>query len=268
MEQSTCRECGLEFKVRPSTKGIYCSLPCAAKGNAKDTAAKAKEKWDLNPNLCLECSSPIGYLQSGEHKVKRFCCSTCSALYNNRRRSPESRLKQQKTLKSTLAERPKVEREPRPKKIRKSRAQTARQPREKPIVYPSSKVFLCTCAATGLPFVSRRFRKYSSAAAREHRQTYRNYCEFKFNPFHYKEMEGYHLLLEFGLYHPLQNPQGVSRDHMLSVAEGWKLGVDPEVMKHPANCRLMLHRDNKRKYTRSSINIDELEERISKWNTT
>lgn len=58
------------------------------------------------------------------------------------------------------------------------------------------------------------------------------------------------------------NLNGVSRDHMLSVAEAFKLGMDPAVVKHPANCRLILHRKNQQKRSNSIITKNELLERI------
>ena len=58
------------------------------------------------------------------------------------------------------------------------------------------------------------------------------------------------------------NLNGVSRDHMLSVTEGWLNNVDIKLIRHPANCNLILHRDNQKKNIKSSISIDELHNRI------
>jgi len=59
------------------------------------------------------------------------------------------------------------------------------------------------------------------------------------------------------------NPNGISRDHMISIVDGFKNNIPPEIIKHPANCQLMKHPDNNRKNTKSSITIEELKSKIS-----
>jgi len=64
--------------------------------------------------------------------------------------------------------------------------------------------------------------------------------------------------------HP--NLNGVSRDHMFSIAEGFKLGINPDLISHPANCKLMIQNKNLKKGAMSSITIDELTLKINNWN--
>lgn len=97
---------------------------------------------------------------------------------------------------------------------------------------------------------------------------YRKSCSFKFNIYSYKNLPGYALLLANGVYHPIKNPQGVCRDHMLSVEEGYKAGIDPEVLSHPANCQFLTNRDNCKKGTQSSLTYEELCKRIESWNNS
>lgn len=68
------------------------------------------------------------------------------------------------------------------------------------------------------------------------------------------------------MFHPKKNPKGVSRDHLYSVYDGYTNKVDPGIMKHPANCQLILQCDNTRKNSNSSITLDELLVRIHDWN--
>lgn len=56
-------------------------------------------------------------------------------------------------------------------------------------------------------------------------------------------------------------------DHMLSVKYGKSNRILPEIIAHPANCRLILQGDNSRKQANSCITYDELLIRISKWNS-
>ena len=61
------------------------------------------------------------------------------------------------------------------------------------------------------------------------------------------------------------NLNGVSRDHMLSVNEGFNMKIDPYLISHPANCKLMVHTDNVSKHKKSSITKEDLIERINSW---
>ena len=53
---------------------------------------------------------------------------------------------------------------------------------------------------------------------------------------------------------------------MFSVDEGYKQNIDPYLISHPANCKLMKHEDNFKKKTECSITLEELKQRVSDWN--
>ena len=97
---------------------------------------------------------------------------------------------------------------------------------------------------------------------------YRQRCNFDFDISDYPEKFNIDLIEHLGWYSPKNkgnNLNGVSRDHKLSVREGFELGVDPEIIKHPANCELMPHRQNQKKKSNSSISLAELMNIISEW---
>jgi hypothetical protein len=97
---------------------------------------------------------------------------------------------------------------------------------------------------------------------------YRPQCEFNFNINDYKDKFNISLVEQYGWYSPSNkgnNLNGVSRDHMYCVRDGFINKIDPEIIKHPANCMLMKHSDNNLKNYTSSITIEELLERIKKW---
>ena len=52
---------------------------------------------------------------------------------------------------------------------------------------------------------------------------------------------------------------------MLSVNDGFKLNINPNLISHPANCRLMIHSENISKNKKSIITEKELLERINNW---
>lgn len=70
------------------------------------------------------------------------------------------------------------------------------------------------------------------------------------------------LVEKYGWYHPKKNINGVSRDHMYSVKDGWDNNVPLEIIKHPANCKIMPIIENKKKGSKSSITLQELYQRI------
>ena len=98
---------------------------------------------------------------------------------------------------------------------------------------------------------------------------YRPSCEFDFELEQYKnKIENYNLIEEHGLYSPSNkgnNLKGVSRDHMISVKWGFENKISPEIIKHPANCRLLPHKENNIKKTNNSISYEELLKRIENW---
>lgn len=93
-------------------------------------------------------------------------------------------------------------------------------------------------------------------------------CKFKFNLSDYPNEFDFSLIEKHGWYKAKNNGNnlgGVSRDHMLSVNEGYKLGIDPHFLSHPANCKLMIHTENISKNKKSSITKEELIQRINNW---
>ena len=99
-------------------------------------------------------------------------------------------------------------------------------------------------------------------------RTYKQACKFKFNVYEYPDRFDLSLIEEHGWYEAANrgnNLEGVSRDHMISVRDGFKLGVSPDSISHPANCQLMVHRLNQRKNAKSSSTVEELQKRIENW---
>lgn len=98
---------------------------------------------------------------------------------------------------------------------------------------------------------------------------YRPSCEFTFVLSNFPNEFDFELIKKYGWYSPVNkknNLNGVSRDHLYTVRDGFINKIDSEVIKHPANCRLLKHTDNNLKNHYSSITLEQLLERISKWN--
>lgn len=95
-------------------------------------------------------------------------------------------------------------------------------------------------------------------------------CQFKFNVYDFPTYFDISLIEKFGWYKASNrgnNLNGISRDHLLSIADGFKNKIDPFFMSHPANCCLMQHKENAKKNKRSSITFEELASKILLMNT-
>ena len=73
------------------------------------------------------------------------------------------------------------------------------------------------------------------------------------------------LLTEHGVFHLKNNKKGVVRDHAFSRWNGFCLGVFPEIIRHPANCRIIKHANNASKRSKSSNSSDELIRNIKEY---
>lgn len=100
-------------------------------------------------------------------------------------------------------------------------------------------------------------------------QKYYQECQFNFSLNQYPEEFDFNLVEQYGWYQAKNNGNnlnGVSRDHMISIKYGYEHNINPEIIKHPANCQLMIHNENISKHKKCSITIEELLIKIDVWN--
>lgn len=125
-----------------------------------------------------------------------------------------------------------------------------------------------TCNRCGSENIEKH-KQYCNSCKKEYYELYRPSCEFNFDPRDYNDWFDCSEINILGKYSPSNrgnNLGGVSRDHMLSVKDGFRMGIDPSIISHPANCEIMVHDKNNRKNSRSSITKAELVYRINLWN--
>lgn len=97
---------------------------------------------------------------------------------------------------------------------------------------------------------------------------YRYECSFRFSLKDYPDEFDFSLVEKHGWYcakNRGDNLNGVSRDHIVSVSFGFKNGIDPKIISHPANCQLLRHNDNVSKHKKCGLTIAELLVKISQW---
>jgi hypothetical protein len=98
---------------------------------------------------------------------------------------------------------------------------------------------------------------------------YRALCEFKFSIKNYPDEFDTSLIEKHGWYLPTNrgnNLGGVSRDHIISVKFGYENNINPEMISHPANCRLVIHNENISKGSKCLYTVEELIAKIEEWN--
>lgn len=74
-----------------------------------------------------------------------------------------------------------------------------------------------------------------------------------------------------GIFNYRTNTKGVVRDHIYSRKSGFFEGVFPEILRHPANCQVILHAENvakksQRYVDRNDITLEQLFENIRQYN--
>lgn len=211
----------------------------------------AETEYNKSPTYCMGCCNILPYTI----RNNKFCNHSCSAKHNNANRGPVSQ-----TTKDAM-----------------SAAATGK-------TYKSEKE--STCIVCGSVFnilcgpmlnltklrcknCKHKPRRKASTLDKTKLKDYRLLCKFRFSLNTYPDEFDFTLVKEHGWYSATNkgnNVHGVSRDHMVSVRHGFDNNIDPAILAHPANCALMLHGDNVRKYIGNSITYNELLEKIKDWN--
>jgi hypothetical protein len=132
------------------------------------------------------------------------------------------------------------------------------------------------CLQCGVEFYRGKHQKYCSRECVNlsrrlnlmPKRQYRLACRFTFSLANFPDKFDFSLIKQYGWYKAKNrgnNLDGISRDHMYSINDGFKNGVSSKILSHPANCKLLRHSENLIKMTKSSITLDELKDRIKTW---
>jgi hypothetical protein len=248
-------------------KRVYCSLACRnifvnkylrnydkVSDTFKQKKKEKEEKYLENPKKCLHCDTIIPY----DSKDNNYCNHSCFASESNGRREVTWGDKISDGIKRYIEKNGyfgalvNIPNSPGRNKIHLENI----CPNCNAVFHKKSKYCNNNCRRE---FERKNMDEY---------QKYRLDSNFKFNLADYSDEFDFSLVSEHGWYSPTNkknNLGGVSRDHMLSVREGFEMGIDPKIISHPANCRLMIHNDNISKNKKSVITIKELLDRIEKF---
>lgn len=202
--------------------------------------------------VCLNCSNEF----NSTNKQRKFCTQKCAVVYLNNNKTEEDYNKQSEKIKKKIASGEFI-------------------PHKKTYTYITKECLKCKSYMTVVPSSNKKYcRKECSPIFlrpppdKNSLAYYRISCKFTFNLSLYPEEFDFELLKKHGYYSPTNknnNINGVSRDHMFSIRDGFDKKISPEIMKHPANCKLLLHKENISKHKNSSISYEELLEKIKSW---
>ena len=250
-----CKYCGNEISGSYG-KGYFCNIVCknrfnfikARKGHIIKLREKQKKEFENEQNteyICELCKKT--YLLKDGY-TKRFCSIHCSKSFSS------IKSKEEKNRKISLKLR----------KVSERKCEVCGK-----LILKKNKSGLCKKCFDE----KKRIERYLLAQNKEQLNRisyldYRRRCKFKFSIKKYSNEFDIDLIRKFGWYSAKNrgnNLNGVTRDHMYSVMEGFINNVDPGIISHPANCKLMLQPENSSKHVKSSITLEELKERIKIW---
>ena len=251
-------------------KRVYCSLTCRNyyvnkylrdySKNGEGISEKAKNGYLLSPKKCKKCNNVISY----EKRESDYCSRECSSANANVNRKG---IKHNMTIEG---------REILRKSAYNKLHNVTYDKQINVIKFYEENPKLCPNCSTPIEYLNRKLHYCSKQCRKEHNRKnmnifaiYKSDASFKFSLNEFPDEFDFNLIKKYGWYSPFNSKKpnigGVSRDHMISIKEGFKLGIDAKLLSHPANCQLMVHSDNISKNKKSSLTLDELINRISEW---
>lgn len=224
----------------------YCSLKCN------------NENKETEPKHCLNCS--IEFIPNKRNG--KFCSRSCNAKYNNKNRrgikhniSKEGIIALRKSINNALGY-----------DLSESSSKYYQLPNHckecgKVLTYNKRKHVFCNIGCK---------RTYERKNMSEYQKYYKK-CQFDFNLSDYPNNFDFSLIERYGWYQAKNhgnNLNGISRDHMISIKHGYENNISSEIIKHPANCQLIIHNENVRKHKNCSITLKELLDKINTWGSS
>ena len=253
MKKCKCRGCKNKVESR-----VYCSSSCRTRTTNKlykdyrktaDTIRRNKElPYNANPKYCETC----GVLLSYELRHNKFCNHSCAATYNNTHREKRERIFSKDGIENIRAAN------------YKRWGVTSEFRKKRPCIFCKTKLVKRSKSI----YCSNKCRAADRHSKLDKKRAYTLECRFKFALNEYPNKFDFDLVRKYGWYKAKNrgdNVGGVTRDHMISVDDGFKNNIPAEHIRHPANCQLLLFGKNVSKGKTSSITHTELLERIKNW---
>jgi len=219
--------------------------------------------------ICENCSN----IHDGNYASGRFCSSVCSRKFSSNKSRKET------NKKIAIALTGKITSNETKEKISNSwigvSDRESFKAKQRNRIYKSNSVnfkgikVIKKCKICKIEKEILVFGCICNECKKSYYENYRKFSKFQFNVYDYPGYFDLSLVESFGWYKPSNggnNLNGVSRDHLYSVKDGFLNNVPLEIIKHPANCKLVKHIDNQKKGSKSSISLEELKMRIEFFN--
>ena len=243
-------------------KKIYCSLKCRniyvnkyLRDYDKNRESLEKIRIELlfdyfkNPKYCRFCGKKIPY----EKRRNNYCNHSCSAKFNNKFKIGKKTNLSKEGLENILL------------------STRKRYGVDKYYSNPK-KCFNCNNTLT----FQKRNQKYCNWTCKkeyysknvEDYEIYHFLTDFKFELKEFKDEFDFNLIEKYGWYKAKNhgdNVDGVSRDHKISVKDGFRRLINPLLLAHPANCELIINKHNQSKCDKCSITLEDLLFRIKEF---
>lgn len=116
---------------------------------------------------------------------------------------------------------------------------------------------------------SGKYRRLKSIENKSIKDLYRKASLFRFSLNDYPNEFDFKLIESYGWYKAKNhgdNPNGISRDHLISRMHGYNNMINPLILAHPANCGLKQHNINISKNINCDLTLNELLKKIEHWN--
>ena len=260
----TCEICNKSFERDIQLKGhsrIHTDKPkipdikCSCIYTRQILSAKNLQTYQSKLTRCKHCDKLIYW-------SKIFCDHSCAASYNNEHRVANGYIisdSHKDKISNSLIKY--FDKNPRNRKSKRFEINDS-------TLY--EKVYFRNCYHCSTMFSSRVMRKYCNDCGDLYKSIRTQY-KFIFNVYHYPDLFDIGYINKVGWYSRggnagTWNPDGLSRDHKVSVTDAIKNGYDPYYIRHPVNCEIMTWVENNKKKTHSSMSYDDLVIKVEEYN--
>jgi hypothetical protein len=239
------------------------------KNNFSKLLLKLKTYYS-NPNFCNNCNCELDWFQRG----CKFCSHSCSAIFN-KHKIPKISDTTKRKIKESLARHFKQINQPKEDFLLNFVGPILQKPHPTNNRLPTApvgeycKIYHCKCKFCESLFIKSSPKRICTTCKIQQNKLQMDYT-FKFNVFDYPDLFDINLLTKIGWYAPRGksgkwNPEGLSRDHKISISSAIKNCYDPFYISHPLNCQLMPHSENNTKKQKCSISYEELKNLVDEF---
>lgn len=242
---SSIRSLNGHLRIHNTSNGKLIRPRCCCIITKREISADRLAKYQSNIKYCLKCGTRLG-------SNRKFCNRSCAAIFNNIDRVTRGYV-------VTDVHKHKVS-----ISISNYHSSVQKFETNKTASGGFSKLYMCKCRHCNAVALQRKVTKYCSKCVNLYSPAEKQRYKFTFNVYDYPDLFDLSLIDTFGWFSPNKfkkqkwNPDGISRDHRVSVYDALRYNYDAFYITHPLNCELMRHNENNKKKTKSSIEYSQL----------